>query len=146
MRKCHTLPRSSSSHLISFRSKVERFSDPNRTSKPEKMWNDKARRRKWCRIMRRDTRASKAAQFIDSMPVIQKGLRSIYSLRIKIDEAVKQSPDAMQEPQMIRLVDTVRQNMLETMTLLDHLDSNGLSTTQVAVINKLRNDLQKEQV
>jgi hypothetical protein len=110
------------------------------------MWNDKARRRKWSRIMRRDTRASKAAQFIDSMPVIQKGLRSIYGLRVKIEEAARQSPDAMQDPQMLRLVDTVRQNMYETMNLLNHLDSNGLSASQVAVINKLRNDLQKEQV
>lgn len=96
--------------------------------------------------MRRDTRASKAQQFIDSMPVIQKGLRSIYALRVKIEDAVKQTPDAMQEPQMIRHVDTVRQNMYETMNLLNQLDSNGLTTSQVAVINKLRNDLQKEQV
>ncbi len=97
--------------------------------------------------MRRDTRGNKTAQFIDSMPAIQKGLRSIYALRTKIEDVVKQAPDALQDPQMIRLVDTVRQNMLETMNLLNHLerDSTGLSVSQVAVINKLRNDLQKEQ-
>lgn len=110
------------------------------------MWNDKARRRKWCRIMRRDTRGNKSAQFIDSMPLIQKGLRSIYTLRVKIEDAVKQTPDALQEPQMIRLLDTVRQNMFETMNLLNHIDTTTLSADKIAVINKLKNDLQKEQV
>lgn len=128
-----------------YASKFERFADPGRNPKPEKMWNDKARRRKWCRIMRRDTRGNKSSQFIDSMPLIQKGLRSIYTLRVKIEDAVKQTPDALQEPQMIRLLDTVRQNMLETMNLLNHIDITTLSADKIAVVNKLKNDLQKEQ-
>jgi hypothetical protein len=131
---------------VLFRSRFERFAETNRTPKPEKTWNDRARRRKWSRIMRRDSRVGKTAQFMDSMPKIQKGLRSIYTVRVRIEEVVKQAPEAMQEPQMIRLVDTVRQNMLDTLTMLNKLEVTGLTASQVAVINKLRNDLQKEQV
>eukprot|EP00602_Paraphysomonas_sp_CaronLab_P000835 CAMPEP_0185029148 /NCGR_PEP_ID=MMETSP1103-20130426/15277_1 /TAXON_ID=36769 /ORGANISM="Paraphysomonas bandaiensis, Strain Caron Lab Isolate" /LENGTH=416 /DNA_ID=CAMNT_0027563787 /DNA_START=185 /DNA_END=1435 /DNA_ORIENTATION=- len=128
-----------------YASRMERFTVKDRTPKPEKAWNDKARRRKWSRVMRRDSRVGKTAQFMEATPKIQKGLRSIHTVRIRIEEVVKKAPDAMQEPQMIRLVDTVRSNMLETLNTLNKLDASGLNASQVAVIKKLRNDLQKEQ-
>ena len=67
-------------------------------------------------------------------------------MRVRIEQVVKQAPEAIHEPQMIRLVDTVRENMLETLHMLNTLDSSGLTHAQVAVIKKLRHDLEKEEV
>lgn len=67
-------------------------------------------------------------------------------MRVRIEQVIKQAPEAIHEPQMTRLLDTVRINMLETLNMLNTLDSSGLTAAQVAVIKKLRNDLQKEEV
>jgi hypothetical protein len=96
--------------------------------------------------MRRDTRAAKVAEFTDMMPKIQRGLRSIHSVRLKIEEVVTQNPDSCNNPQMIQLVTSVRKNIVDIHQLLGEIDLDALDRQNATVVNKLRNDVGKEEV
>lgn len=96
--------------------------------------------------MRRDTRASKIAEFTDMIPKIQRGLRSIHSVRLKIEEVAQKNPESCTNPQMLQLVTNVRKNIVDIHQLLGMVDLEALDRQNATVVNKLRNDIQKEEV
>lgn len=125
---------------------AERFLSTSRATKVSRGWRDVSRRRKWSRIMRRDARAGLAAQFQDAMPKIQNGLRSINGVRLRLESVARSAPEELHNKQIVNLIDSVRKNMHETMTLLVRLDSTtGENQKQATVIKKLKNDLAKEE-
>lgn len=132
--------------LHTYRRYAERFLSTNRATKVARGWRDASRRRKWSRVMRRDSRAGLAAQFQDAMPKIQNGLRSINAVRMRLEMVARAAPEELHKKQMLNLIETVRNNMHDTLTLLIRLDvSAGANQKQATVIKKLRNDLAKEE-
>lgn len=96
--------------------------------------------------MRRDARAGLAAQFQDAMPKIQNGLRSINAVRMRLEMVARAAPEELHKKQMLNLIETVRNNMHETLALLIRLDTTaGANQKQATVIKKLKNDLAKEE-
>jgi len=130
-----------------YASKIARFTDSSRVPKTEKLWNDKARRRLWTRIMRREVGISKVADVTRVMPKIQMGLKSVHAARIRIEEIMKQAPEAAETEQMQTLVQSVKKNIADITCALDQIQKQqGSTTTHTAVIKKLRNDVIKEEI
>lgn len=130
-----------------YASKILRFRDVNRVPKTEKLWNDKARRRLWTRIMRREAGISKVADVTRVMPKIQMGLKSVHAARTRIEEIMKQAPEAAETEQMQSLVQSVKKNIVDITCALDQIQKQqGSTTTHTAVIKKLRNDVIKEEI
>lgn len=139
-----------------YASRYSRFKVTNRRPKTEKLWKDRARRRLWCRIMRREAGLSRNPDI--ALPKIQHGLSSIHTARMRIEEIMTEAPEAAGNEQMQSLVQSVRKNIIEISGALDQIEkqqqssrgvggsSGGGSSTQMAVIKKLRNDLAKEEV
>jgi hypothetical protein len=133
-------------HSLTHRRYAERFLSTNRATKVTRGWRDASRRRKWSRVMRRDSRAGLAAQFQDAMPKIQNGLRSINAVRMRLEMVARAAPEELHKKQIVNLVETVRNNMHETLSLLVRLDTTaGANQKHATVIKKLKHDLAKEE-
>ena len=125
---------------------VERFLSTDRATKVTRGWRDTSRRRKWSRVMRRDSRAGMVAQYQDAMPKIQNGLRSINAVRMRLEMVARAAPEELHKKQIVNLVESVRNNMHETLALLIRLDSAaGANQKHSTVIKKLKHDLAKEE-
>jgi hypothetical protein len=133
-----------------YASRYSRFSSNKpRAAKAEKTWSDKARRRLWARLMRREVNIGKGADLSKVMPKIQLGLSSIHTARLKIEDITNKSPEASNSDQMQILVHSVKKNIADIMQVLDQVDeqaSNSKSTQSTAVVKKLRNDVVREEV
>jgi hypothetical protein len=131
------------------RSDISRFNQPGRTPKPEKAWSDRARRRLWVRGMCKGGRGrttSAAILFSEAAPKVQSGLRSIHLVRLKIEEIMLNELDAASAEDLSQLVSSVRANIDHICKLLDVAEQSGVSAKEAIVINKLRNDIAKEEV
>ena len=124
---------------------MERFQREGRSPKIEKGWNDRARRRKWSRIMRRDARLGNSIKFNEMVKKIQGGLRGIQIVRRKVEEVVSVSPEAIHTPEMEQLIGSVRSNIESTSSILDNVESMGVSNNEIMILKKFRNDISKEQ-
>ena len=132
--------------LLFCRRYVERFLSTDRATKVTRGWRDTSRRRKWSRVMRRDSRAGMVAQYQDAMPKIQNGLRSINAVRMRLEMVARAAPEELHKKQIVNLVESVRNNMHETLALLIRLDSAaGANQKHSTVIKKLKHDLAKEE-
>lgn len=96
--------------------------------------------------MRRDSRVGLAAQFQEAMPKIQNGLRSINAVRMRLEMVARAAPEELHKKQIANLVESVRNNMHETLELLVRLDTTaGANQKHSTVIKKLKHDLAKEE-
>mmetsp|Transcript_30045 Transcript_30045/g.55798 ORF Transcript_30045/g.55798 Transcript_30045/m.55798 type:complete len:317 (+) Transcript_30045:261-1211(+) len=96
--------------------------------------------------MRRDARAGQAAQYQEAMPKIQDGLRSINAVRMRLEMVARAAPEELHKKQIVNLVESVRKNMHDTLSLLVRLDSTaGANQKHSTVIKKLKHDLAKEE-
>ena len=137
--------------LVVSRSSPSRYNTSGRAPKTEKKWNDSSRRRLWSRVMRRkDAGAAQgppALLFSETTPKVQNGLRNIHLVRLKIEETIENDAAAVDSADIAKLVDSVRTNIINIGRLLDILESGGPPTaTEATIINKLRNDIAKEEV
>lgn len=130
-----------------------RFQDANRKPKVEKSWSDKSRRRMWSRMMRKDLNTSCRSPSQDitkTLPRIQQGLSSIHKARLRIEEIMKEAPDAVSTDQMQVLVQSVKKNIADILTAIEQAETNQQkqagASSHTAVIKKLKNDLMKEEV
>ena len=138
-----------------YASKIQRFySVKNRIPKPSQAeWSDKARRRLWQRLTRKDGGgAHKQVDVTKVIPHIQQGLGGVHSARMQIEEIVKKMgrADAATNPQMKSLAQKVKQNIADLLKGLDQMEqqedaSNKKSSPYTAVIKKLRNDCSREE-
>ena len=129
-----------------YASKFNKFRNVNRKPKIEKHWGSKFRRRLWCRVSRRDTGGlGKIVDIQKALPRIQQGLSSIHLARLRIEEIVSQAPDSINSEQMKTLVDSVKKNICDIISALDQYESQQTGS-QTAIVNKLRNDVTKEEV
>ncbi len=130
-----------------YASVMTRFLNEKRKTKTEKLWSDKARRRLWTRIMKRDVHGVKT-DLTKLMPKIQAGLKGLQSARIRIEEIVKHHPDSIQSEQMQDLVTSVKSNISDINKYLDQVENSqtASSSSHAAVIKKLRNDVTREEI
>lgn len=130
-----------------YASVINRFLNDKRKIKPKKLWSDKARRRLWTRIMKRDIRGVKT-DLTKLMPKIQTGLKGLQSARIRIEEIVKYHPDSIESEQMQGLVTSVKSNISDINKYLDQVENSqtASSSSHAAVIKKLRNDVTREEI
>ena len=133
-----------------YASRISRFLDENRPPKPEAHKWSTVRRRLWTRVMRREI-GIRASDIPKAMQKIQAGLASIHSARLRIEEIIKQAPQAAQNEQMISLVQSVKKNINEVLSSLDQISTYqhkhcSPQTTATAAVKKLRNDVMKEEV
>lgn len=136
-----------------YASRVSRFKVKDRAPKSEARWSN-ARRRLWTRIMRREPLV-KASDMTKALPKVQTGLASIHSARVKIEQIMRQAPEAASSDQMLSLVASVERNIADILSVLDQAEeqqsqssgSKSASGTGIspAVVKKLRNDVLKEQ-
>jgi hypothetical protein len=137
-----------------YASRVSRFKVKDRAPKSEARWST-ARRRLWTRIMRREP-VVKLSDMTKALPKVQSGLSSIHAARIKIEQIMRQAPEAASSDQMLSLVASVERNIADILTVLNQVEehqaqvgsgkaaaSSGISP---AALKKLRNDVLKEQV
>lgn len=96
--------------------------------------------------MRREAGIAKGADLTRIMPKIQFGLKSINNARMRIEEIMRQAPEAAQSAVMMNLVSSVQKNIIDINTALDQVESQQGATTHTAIIRKLRNDVNKEEV
>lgn len=137
-----------------YASNFNRFKTVERSPKFEKKWKDRSRRRVWSRAMRKDADAnrsrSQSADMSKALPRIQQGLSSIHKARLRIEQIMKEAPDAAGSEQMQAAVTAVRKNIMDILTALDQVETHNLKNpgpaSQSAVIKKLKNDLAKEEV
>lgn len=147
-----------------YASNFSRFKAKNRPPKNEARWSH-ARRRLWSRIMRREP-AVKTTDMNKILAKVQSGLASVHSARVKIEEIMRQAPEAATSEQMKSLVSSVERNINDILSVLDQADQqvlqqpNGRGVVEAspsvhngkpiantpAVLKKLRNDVLKEQV
>lgn len=144
-------------HII-YRSDISRFDNAGRAPKFEKKWSDRARRRLWVRSMRRGSggRTTSAASptlpagasvlLSEAAPKVQSGLRNIHLVRLKIEEIMLNELDASASAQLSQLVGSVRANIDHICKLLDVAEQSGVTPKEAIVVNKLRNDIAKEEV
>eukprot|EP01038_Epipyxis_sp_PR26KG_P004724 gene4724-6629_t len=142
-----------------YASRLYRFRVKNRRNKPEKGIFDKARRRLWSRIMRREVGIGKSADLAKVMPKIQIGLSSIHEARVRIEEIMSKAPESVNNDQFQTLIQSVQKNIADLMTVLDQAEKQAQTQQQTnptvagrqqnsnfnAVIKKLRNDVLKEE-
>lgn len=97
----------------------------------------------WTRVRRRKD----ATQTLTEMtPRVQNGLRNIHLVRVKIEEIMINSLSSADSSDLMTLVRSVRSNIQHIYKLLDMAAEKGVSSTEMAIINKLRNDISKEEV
>lgn len=130
-------------YLLLHRSSAPRFWASGRDVKVEKARSDKARRRLWTRVRRRKDATQTLSE---TTPRVQNGLKNIHLVRVKIEEIVSTDLNAADSSEMMALVRSVRSNIQHIYKLLDLVVEKGLSASEMAIINKLRNDISKEEV
>ena len=95
----------------------------------------------------RQRRRKDATQALTDMkPRVQKGLRNIHLVRVKIEEIVGNDLSTTDSDELMALVRSVRSNIKHIYKLLDMVVEKGCSTSEMAIINKLKNDISKEEV
>lgn len=134
-----------------YASRVARFKAKDRAPKSEARWST-ARRRLWTRIMRREPLV-KPSDMTKVLPKVQSGLGSIHAARVKIEQIMRQAPEAATSDQMLSLVASVERNIADILSVLDQAEQqqgqgSGVKSSNLspAVLKKLRNDVLKEQV
>lgn len=133
-----------------YASRLSRFLAENRAPKAEAHQWSTVRRRLWVRTMRREL-GIRTADIPKALQKIQASLGSIHSARVRIEEINRQSPQALQDEQMVTVIQHVKKNIGDVVSSLDqisaHLHKNGSpSPTTTAAVKKLRNDVMKEDV
>jgi hypothetical protein len=136
-----------------YASKVSRFKAKDRAPKSEARWST-ARRRLWTRIMRREP-VVKLSDITKALPKVQSGLNSIHAARIKIEQIMRQAPEAASSDQMLSLVASVERNIADILTVMNKVEEHqsqvgsgkaaANSGISPAALKKLRNDVLKEQ-
>lgn len=127
-----------------YASNPSRYDTPGRTPKPEKLWSDTSRRRLWTRAMKKKE-APPIHTFAETTPKVQNGLKNIHLVRVKIEEIMMNDLDAADSSEMLALVAPVKNNILHICRLLDVVEERGVTASELTVINKLRNDISKEE-
>jgi hypothetical protein len=84
--------------------------------------------------------------FAETTPKVQNGLRNIHLVRVKIEEIMMNDLDAADSSEMLALVASVKNNISHICRLLDVVEERGVTASELTVINKLRNDISKEEV
>lgn len=119
-----------------YASRFSRFKNQNRQPKSEAVWS-RARRRLWIRIMRREAMVKN----VDIPKVTQKvqmGLTSIHAARLKIEEIMKQAPEAAETDQMRTLVTSVNRNIVEILSAIENAEKQ-CQQNQEQIANDERN-------
>lgn len=155
-----------------YASKFSKFASPNRKPKTTMKWNSKYRRRLWRRMMRCEKPTNNhgnsnisngfvTTDFASALPKIQHSLSSIHMARMRIEDIVKEEPEVVHTEQLKNAIQRVQGNINDIMTALDQyetqqtmieegqMQNQGPATNamqQLAVIKKLRSDLNKEEV
>ena len=79
-------------------------------------------------------------------PRVQNGLRNIHLVRVKIEEIMSNQLSSDDSSDLMALVRSVRSNIQHIYKLLDLVVDKGVSSAEMAIISKLRNDILKEEV
>lgn len=133
-----------------YASKTKKFyTSKDRTPKSEPKWSDKARRRLWCRVVRRDA-TNKHLEISKVIPRIQQGLTGIYTARMQLEDILSKAPEqAKSNPDLQQLSLTIRRNVDDMIQGLDQMEKqckeDPSQHKHLAVIKKLRNDCVREQ-
>lgn len=103
-----------------YASRFARFNSKNRTPQTEQVWS-RARRRLWTRVMRREA-VVKNVDIPKITHKVQTGLTSIHQARLKIEEIMKQMPEAADTDQMRTLVTSVNRNIVDILSVIDNAE------------------------
>jgi hypothetical protein len=133
-----------------YASRMSRFGAKGRVPKPAEAAFSTVRRRLWTRVMRREI-GVRAGDVPKALSKIQAGLASIHGARVRIEEIMKQAPEAADSEQMQALVRSVKKNIADVVSSLDQISmyqqkAGAQQNTNTAAVKKLRNDLMKEEV
>eukprot|EP00599_Poterioochromonas_sp_BG-1_P002145 CAMPEP_0173142964 /NCGR_PEP_ID=MMETSP1105-20130129/6397_1 /TAXON_ID=2985 /ORGANISM="Ochromonas sp., Strain BG-1" /LENGTH=494 /DNA_ID=CAMNT_0014056447 /DNA_START=285 /DNA_END=1769 /DNA_ORIENTATION=- len=118
--KISKMPGVTDSEGWEYASRFSRFKNQNRQPKTEAAWS-RARRRLWTRVMRREA----IVKNVDIPKITQKvqmGLSSIHAARLKIEEIMKQMPEAAESDQMRSLVTSVNRNIAEILSAIENAE------------------------
>jgi hypothetical protein len=102
--------------------------------------------------MRREVGIPKHADRAHVMQGIQNGLRGIAQVRKKIEDIMREAPEAGDSEQMMTLVSSVQKSILDITSALNQVEQRQqlgqapVDGAQTGIIKKLRNDLIKEEV
>lgn len=140
-----------------FASKYERFFIKDRKPKPEKLWNDKSRRRLWVRTMRREMSAGIGSpgtpngnKVTDVIEKVRNGLATIHQARVKIEQTMLADPNAVSSEKRNHLIMAVRKNVDDISGMLEHAEEkssagkSGSNKATITMLGKLRRDCEKE--
>jgi hypothetical protein len=123
------------------------YEGSSRTSRGEPKWSDKARRRLWRRVARRDVK--KPIEIKKAIPKIQQNLSGVHNARMQIEVILRKSPQNAASTQLQNLITKVQGNISELLHALDSLERETTIAVDgqqyVAVIKKLRNDCLREE-
>jgi hypothetical protein len=114
--------------------------------RPSKLFHRSQRKRLWSRIMRRGVGISKSADTGSIMARIRNGLIGVNSVRKRIEDIMREAPDAVDSEKMMVLVSSVQKSIMDISTALDQVEKQPGAENQMGIIKKLRNDLLKEEV
>ena len=118
-----------------------------RTPRGEAKWSDKARRRLWYRLMKRDVK--KPIEIRKAIPRIQENLSSVHTTRVRIENLIRQTPGNAGSSEMNALVEKVKMNIYDLLDALDQLEEANTDEEggkrYIAVLKKLRNDCLREE-
>lgn len=131
-----------------YASKMARmYNGGSRTPRGEPKWSDKARRRLWRRVARRDVK--KPIEIKQAIPKIQQNLSGVHNARMQVEAIIRTSPENASSPALQKLIDRVQSNIAELLHALDQLEDETVIAVDgqqyVAVIKKLRNDCLREE-
>lgn len=156
-----------------YASRMQRFQE-ERAPRGEPAISSYARRRLWSRVLQREI-GMRPADVQKILQKTQSGLGSIHAARVRIEDIMKQAPEAAQSPQMVSLVTSVKKNIHDVILRLDQVSAylqkelsdstnnssnsggtsggrnqmgamNGPPANAAAIVKKLRNDVMKEEV
>jgi hypothetical protein len=96
--------------------------------------------------MRRGVGISKSADTGSIMARIRNGLIGVNSVRKRIEDIMREAPDAVDSEKMMVLVSSVQKSIMDISTALDQVEKQPGAENQMGIIKKLRNDLLKEEV
>jgi hypothetical protein len=103
-----------------YASRFARFKAKDRAPKEKATWS-RARRRLWSRVMRREA-IVKNVDIPKITTKVQTGLTSIHQARTKIEEIMKQMPEAAETDQMRTLVTSVNRNIADILSVIENAE------------------------
>lgn len=126
-----------------YATRLKRFEDASRPLKAERGWNDQVRRRLYVRMMMKVCGEQSEVEIVQG---IKCGLESIQRSRSRLQQMFLTSPDAINDDEILSLVNTIQENIADILSQIDMIRLNPEAYPATCEsVGQLRKDVKKEQ-